>query len=435
AMLTRAVHSRWQLQEVLADFWHNHFNVDGSEDVVRSVLPDYDRNVIRSGQFGNFRSLLEDVVKHAAMMYYLDNRRNSTPNPNENYARELLELHTLGAVENYYGFVDPAEVPTNADGQPAGYVEADVLEMARLLTGFGVADGDDDAPDTGAFLFRSDWHDFGTKTIMGEIFAGSGESELGAVLDFLASHRGTAEYICWKLAIRLIGDSFSASSPLVQSAADVFQNHWQSPDQLTRVYRAMLDSTVFKQTWADKARRPIEIICSSLRAAGVDCDFELASAEPDAGQYGYMSNIRDAGQPPFNCEPPTGYEEDRAIWKGTGPLIMSWRAVSRMLRDVDSASGNDQYANLAAQTNTAGIPLTPNDITDYWLDRVLGDGYALSLSKRDVIVNFTRTHGEAANNDEGLQIDTENLDRDSRYQQLMRGIFMLVALLPERMIR
>ena len=436
--LTRMVHSRWQLREVLADFWHNHFNVDGSEDAVRSVLTSYDRDVIRTGLFGNFRNMLENVIKHAAMMYYLDNRRNSSPNPNENYARELLELHTLGAVENYYGFIPAAEVPSNSDGEPAGYVEEDVLEMARLLTGFGIAD-DNDFPagspqNNGQFLFRPDWHDNDPKTIMGQVIPATGQSELDTILDYLASHRGTAEYICWKLVVRLIGDSFSASSPLVQSAADVFQNNWQAGDQLTQVYQHLILSTEFQSTWADKARRPLEIVSSAMRAANVPFNFELNSADTDAGFNGFYWTFNRIGQLPHNCEPPTGYPEDRAIWKGSGPLIMSWRAISRMLRDMAS-QGSADYVNLAQLTNDAGIALTPSAIADFWLDRVLGPNHNVSAAKRIEMVGFLANNGNAPGDDQPLSINTGDTSEWSTYQKLMRGLFLLVALLPERMIR
>ncbi|NKI34300.1 DUF1800 domain-containing protein [Wenzhouxiangella sp. XN79A] len=432
--LTRMVHSRWQLREVLADFWHNHFNVDGGEEVVRSTLTSYDRDVIRPQIFGNFRVMLEGVVKHAAMMYYLDNRRNSTPNPNENYARELLELHTLGAVENYYGFVPPGQVPTNVDGEPAGYVEADVLETARLLTGFGVADGDDSAPDTGAFLFRSDWHDWTSKTILGRTYPGTGEQELSDLLDDLARHRGTAEYVCWKLAVRLIGDGFSASSPVVQAAADLFQAGWDQPDQLQQVYRALILSSEFQSTWSDKVKRPTEIIASALRAANAPYDFELNSAADNAGFPGFYWTWRLTGQLPFNCEPPTGYPEDAAFWKGSGPLVMSWRTVTRMLRDVASANA-PTWINFAERTNAAGIALTPDAIADYWLNRIQGAGHATSAAKRAELVAFLREQGNAAGNDQPLAIDTSNTAEWSTYQHLMRGLFTLIALLPERMAR
>ena len=432
--ITRMVHSRWQLREVLADFWHNHFNVDGNEDAVRSVMVHHDRDVIRPYIFGNFRAMLEAGVKSTAMMYYLDNRQNATPNPNENYARELLELHTLGAVENYFGFTPPDEVPLNVDGQPTGYVEADVLEMARLLTGFGVADGDDNAPDTGEFLFRSDWHDFGDKNVAGLNVVGNGEPELDVMLDYLAAHRGTAEFICWKLAVRLIGDGFSANSPVVQQAADVFQDNWQAGDQLELVYRSLIGSAEFASTWADKSKRPMEIIASALRAAGVDFTFEMRSAADDAGQFGFSFDIARAGQEPFAYGPPTGYPEDRAIWEGTGPLIMSWRAVSRMLRNTAGTSGS-QFADVAGITNNAGIALTPNTLVDFWAGRILGSAFALDAAKRNVMVAFVQAHGQAPGPDSPLGVDTGDTDVNSAYQRVVRGLVLQLVLLPDVMVR
>lgn len=436
--LTRAVHSRWQLREVLADFWHNHFNVDGGEDVARSVLTSYDRDAIRPHIFGNFRTMLEGVVKHAAMMYYLDNRRNSSPNPNENYARELLELHTLGAVNNYYGFISPNDVPTNTDGEPAGYVEADVLETARLLTGFGVADGDDDADDDGTFEFRRDWHDWEEKIIMGRSYlapeTNNEPPELTDLLDYLCQHRGTAEYVCWKLAVRLIGDGFTAQSSIVQAAADVFQDNWNAGNQLQQVYSTLILSNEFRTTWGDKIKRPTETIVSALRAANVPFDFELNSAADNAGTYGFRGDWDRTGQIAFSCEPPTGYAEDASFWKGSGPLVMSWRALTRMLRDTDSGTAPN-YVDLAGQTNAAGIPRTPNAIVDYWLDRVLGSGLTTSAAKRDELVGFVREQGGAPGDDQMIDVDTGNTSGGSTYQKLIRGLFVLITLLPERMIR
>jgi len=432
--LTRMVHSRWQLREILADFWHNHFHVDGNEDVVRSVMVHHDRDVIRPNLFGNFRVMLEAAVKSTAMLYYLDNRQNDTPNPNENYARELLELHTLGAVENYFGFTPPSQVPLNVDGQPQGYAEADVLEAARLLTGFGVADGDDNAPDTGEYLFRPDWHDFDAKTVVGLNVPGTGQSELDVLLDYLAAHRGTAEFVCWKLAVRLIGDSFSASSPVVQQAADLFQTQWQAADQLEQVYRLLLNSSEFFNTWGDKSKRPVEIITAALRAASADFVFEMTSPDDNAGTFGFLSDIGRAGQAPFDYEPPTGFPEDRAIWQGTGPLVMSWRAVTRMLRDTDASFGS-QFINAAEVTNQSGVALTPNAIVTFWIDRILSASFGLDAGKRAVMLDFVQTHGQAAGPDAPLGVNTGDTGSNSAYQRVLRGLVLQLALLPDLMIR
>jgi uncharacterized protein (DUF1800 family) len=431
--LTRMLHSQWQLREVLADFWHNHFNVDAEETGVRSTMTEYDRAVIRPFIFGNFRAMLEANARSTAMLFYLDNRVNSTPNPNENYGRELLELHTLGAVENYYGFIPPDQVPTNVDGQPAGYVEADVLEIARLLTGFGVNDGADDAPDTGTFLYRPERHDDGTKTVVGLEIPGSGESELAVVLDHLASHRGTAEFICWKLAVRLIGDGFNASDALIQSAADIFQDNWQESNQLELVYRSLILSQEFNTRWADKAKRPIETIMASLRAAGSSYTFEPRQRDDIplvADRNGLFNAFNDTGQALFVFEPPTGYPEDRGIWQGAGPLIQSWRAITRFIREDDA--DNVLFANVAETTNNL-LPLaerTPNLIVDFWLNRILG--FEIAAGKRDVMVNFVAQGGDP---DAEISADTDNITNDSDYQRRIRGLVELITMSPEYMSR
>lgn len=429
--LNRMTYSRWQLREVLADFWHNHFNVDGNEDVVRSLMTYYDRDIIRPYIFGNFRQMLEANARSTSMLYYLDNRVNSTPNPNENYARELLELHTLGAVENYFGFIPPEQVPLNPEGRPRGYVEADVLELARLLTGFGVADGDNNAPDTGAFLFRANRHDNGSKVVVGLTVPGTGESELPVILDYLASHRGTAEFICWKLAVRLIGDTFSASSPLVQQAANVFRNNWQAANQLELVYRTLILSNEFRTRWGDKAKRPVEIVIASLRAAGTDYTFQ-ANQRTDvpaaANRPGVFGAFNDAGQAIFDYEPPTGFPEDRGIWQGTGPLILSWRAITRFLRETNSGA---LYANVAEITNTLPpFARTPNLIVDFWLTRILG--FPITSGKRSIMVSFVAQGGDP---DAEITANTSDTNNNSDYQRRIRGLVELITMSPEFMMR
>jgi uncharacterized protein (DUF1800 family) len=431
--LTRMLHSQWQLREMLADFWHNHFNVDGRETGVRSTMTQYDRDVVRPFIFGNFRAMLEANARSTAMLFYLDNRVNSTPNPNENYGRELLELHTLGAVENYYGFIPPAQVPNNGDGQPSGYVEEDVLELARLLTGFGVNDGENSAPNTGTFLFRPERHDDGVKTVVGLDIQGTGESELGVVLDHLASHRGTAEFICWKLAVRLIGDSFSASDTLIQQAATVFQDNWQANNQLELVYRTLILSNEFKTRWTDKAKRPVEVVIAAMRAAESSYTFQPRQRTDvvlAADRNGLLSLFNDTGQALFVYEPPTGYPEDRGIWQGAGPLIQSWRAITRFFREDDD--DNNLYANVAETTNAMLAPAlrTPNDIVDAWLDRIYG--FTIPAAKRNAMVGLV-----AQGADPALEItaDTTNTTNNSDYQRRIRGLVELITMSPEFMTR
>jgi hypothetical protein len=155
--LLRATYSKWQLREVMYDFWFNHFNIYGQEFPAESMMPEYDRQ-LRLNIFGKFEDMLLANARTSSMLYYLDNYANTWPRPNENYAREVMELHTLGAVENYYGTIDPGDVGTNSKGERAGYTEIDVFQLAKALTGWGVSDGRSDAPDTGEFLFQVPQH-------------------------------------------------------------------------------------------------------------------------------------------------------------------------------------------------------------------------------------------------------------------------------------
>jgi len=170
ATFLRAVYSKKQLVEVLADFWHNHFNVYFWQDDGVPLLASYNRDVLRAHMLGNFRQMLEAVATHPSMLYYLNQNNSSDAGPNENFARELFELHTLGA-ENYLGVQDPNLVPKDASGLAAGYVDNDVYEAARAFTGWRVDDDiyeyEDGVEKTGRFLYYKPWHDRFNKLILG----------------------------------------------------------------------------------------------------------------------------------------------------------------------------------------------------------------------------------------------------------------------------
>lgn len=328
-VLLRGAYSQWQLREILADFWHNHFHVFGIlYNETRGYMPSYDRD-IRQHMFGNFFDMLLNNTRNAAMLFYLDNYRNSWPNPNENYAREVLELHTLGAVENYYGAIAPVTVPDNAFGQRAGYTEIDVFQFARALTGWGVADGDDGAPDTGEFLFRPsrhyDYSDGPIRVMDITINSDGGENDVIQILQYLADHFGTARFIASKLCQRLVGDEVSPA--LVDTIANEFYNRRADSDQLREVYRAILMSSEFQNAWGGKARRPLETVLRAWRAA--DVDFTPVDSNGISG--GILGRLEQAGQRPWDIEPPTGFPDFKEFWQGSGTLIGSWRAVTYML--------------------------------------------------------------------------------------------------------
>jgi uncharacterized protein (DUF1800 family) len=355
AVLLRAVYSRRQLAEVMADFWHNHFNVYGFHFYVGPVFPHYDRDVIRAHSLGNFREFIEAMTTSPAMLFYLDNIFNSADGPNENFARELLELHTLGE-ENYYGAIPSSEVPTYQDGVPMGYTDEDVRELARCLTGLSLD------VDNGEFLYRWYWHDNGPKQVLGISIPPYQPplEDVRNVFDLLARHPGVANFVCAKLCRRLIGDD--PPSTVVDAAAAVFLNTVDEPDQLRRVVRTILLSDEFAGTWGDKVRRPFELVTGAVRAMGPD--FNLPLDEIFSRYYFYL--LYTTGNLPYTWAPPTGFPDRKEVWLTTNALVTSWRLINLLVGvDIEGWRPCDPLAATPGHIDTAA------GLADYWIDRSL----------------------------------------------------------------
>jgi len=288
ARVIRAVHGRNQLQEVMVDFWFNHFNVYIADGFARPSTPSYERDAIRPHALGRFRDLLGATAQHSAMVYYLDNYLNTVARSagggrivggiNENYGRELMELHTVG--------VD------------AGYSQADVVDAARCFTGWGI----DNLRASGQFVYRAGNHDTGAKSVFGlALPAGGGKEDGERLLDHLARHSATARFVSRKLAQRLVADEPAAS--IVDRAAQTFL---ATDGDIAEVVKAIVGSTEF---WAEvflpaKPKTPVELAFSALRAA----DAEVTTGRGVAGELQAM------GQPLFACVPPTGYSNRGDDW-------------------------------------------------------------------------------------------------------------------------
>ncbi|HZX40859.1 MAG TPA: DUF1800 domain-containing protein, partial [Myxococcaceae bacterium] len=295
ARLIRATESRRQLQEQLVDFWFNHFNVSADKGAIRWMVSPYEREAIRPKIFGSFRNLLGAVAHHPAMLFYLDNwasTREGFSGPkrgrlglNENYARELLELHTLGV-----------------DG---GYTQEDVREVARCFTGWGIRKPNED----GSFEFHPMAHDRGSKRALGtEIPAGGGMEDGERVLDLLAVHPSTARFIARKLAQKFVMDS--PPPALVERVAQVFL---RTGGDLTATYRAVFESPEF---WSDAARgskvkTPLEFTVSAVRVLG----------GTTAGDVPMVQALNRMGQPLYRAQPPTGWPEVSQPWVNPGALV------------------------------------------------------------------------------------------------------------------
>jgi uncharacterized protein (DUF1800 family) len=301
AKLVRAIGSERQLQEVMADFWFNHFNVFAGKENEAALLPAYEQE-IRERALGRFGDLLAATAHSPAMLVYLDNWRSSTPLPqggagsgqaalrnpnpglNESYARELLELHTLGV----YG----------------GYTQQDIVEVARCFTGWTVAEPQRDP----RYVFRAGMHDPGPKLVLGREIAAGGEDDGKAVLDLLAHHPSTARHISRKLVQRFVSDD--PPEALVQRAADTFSS---TGGDVRSVLRTIFESPELwsRRALRAKVRSPLELVAGSVRALGARIEDPMALARA----------VARIGQPLFAAQPPTGYPDDAAGWLSSDALL------------------------------------------------------------------------------------------------------------------
>ncbi|MBX7184834.1 MAG: DUF1800 domain-containing protein [Vicinamibacteria bacterium] len=290
AKLVRAVMGANQLQEVLVDFWFNHFNVNLQHKFVRESIISYERDAIRPHVLGRFPDLLAATARHPAMLFYLDNylsKKNTMSDGkvvrglNENYGRELLELHTLGV--------------------SAGYTQAHVVDAARCFTGWTI----DDLKTSGRFVFKPADHDPLSKSVFGlELPKGGGIEDGEKLLRYLGTHPATARFVCRKLATRFVSDDPPKS--LVDQCAQTFVS---TGGDLREVTRTLFTSAEFWAAMATpKLRTPIEYVAASLRATGA----RVESAEP-----GLNWHFDRMGMRPYFCTPPTGWSDRGRDWRSS----------------------------------------------------------------------------------------------------------------------
>ena len=380
--ILRAVSSERQLQEVMVDFWQNHFNVFAGKAAVRWYIPSYERDVLRKYALGNFKDLLTATAESPAMLFYLDNFQSVSPNAqpqrpnangglnarmqeqilrtgqipprmrdrlrqrgitdaqidqrlkqmrtdpkpqqqkkaqqrgiNENYARELMELHTLGV-----------------DG---GYTQKDIVEVAKAFTGWTIADpqgyrksaakmiqGDEDkrldrlqriagVPDdvnSGQFYFNDRWHEKGPKYVLGQKIDEGGMKDGLKVIDILVNSPATAKFIAKKLAVKFVSDNPSAA--LVDHVADAF--HKSGGDIKTTLKALFSDKEFFApENYKAKIKTPFELAVSSVRALGADTN----------GSPAFLAMLNKLGEVPYGYQAPTGYPDQAEDWVNTGALL------------------------------------------------------------------------------------------------------------------
>jgi hypothetical protein len=289
ATLLRAFYSRRQLFELVADFWSNHFNIyHYGKECEWFKTPD-DRDVVRRFALGSFGDLLMASAKSPAMLLYLDNAASTKAGPNENYARELMELHTLGV--------------------GAGYTQQDVQEVARSFTGWTIYPN---GPLRGQFRFDPSRHDDRARLVLGNSLpAGLGIGHGERVLEILAAHPATATHLATKLCTRFVADSPPAS--VVAAAAQTFT---ASGGDLRAVVRTILTSSEFAAAADQKLRRPFELMAAAVRA--------LDAVVGTRGLRTLTGSLSLLGQLPFNWSPPNGYPDASGAWASTGGMLSRW---------------------------------------------------------------------------------------------------------------
>jgi uncharacterized protein (DUF1800 family) len=364
AKVTRAIYSQRQLQQIMDDFWFNHFNVFAGKGDDRWLLTSYERDVIQPHTLGKFKDLLTATAKSPAMLFYLDNFLSADPRAaqraaaeramrqqarwgrygqpfpprapqgqqqkknerglNENYGRELMELHTLGV-----------------DG---GYTQKDVTEVARCFTGWSIEKPKQDA----TFKFDERVHDPDPKIVLGKKIHAGGMRDGEEVIDLLVHHPSTAKFISTKLARRFVSDN--PPPALVARMAHTFQS---SDGDIRAVMKTMIDSPEFwsRDAYRAKVKTPFELVVSTARALGTDVDTPMPLVQ-------WTGRI---GEPLYQCQPPTGYSDKADAWVNTGALLnrlnyslaLAGNKVRGSRSDTGSLLGMDSSADATAALDRA----------------------------------------------------------------------------------
>jgi uncharacterized protein (DUF1800 family) len=355
AAVIRAVYSRRQLQEVMVDFWSDHFNVSQLKGDSAFFKTADDEAVIRRHALGKFRNLLQASAKSPAMLLYLDNTRNTKSTVNENYGRELMELHTLGV--------------------HGGYTQRDVQEVAHCFTGWSIQD--ERTWWHGEFVYHPDQHDDGARHVLGvDLPAGLGQKHGERVLEILADHPSTAHFVARKLCRRFVADQGAIPSALVERLAQTFR---QTDGDIRQVLGALFRSAEFRGGAGRKLKRPFDFVVSALRVLNADTD----------GQ-GVLPHLHRMGHAPYQWAMPNGYPDRLEAWLPS--LLGRWNFAAALasgqvpgtavdLEELIRTAGAERAPAQATALQTAILGRVEPRLTTRLVSDFLGAGHPEGLAQ------------------------------------------------------
>lgn len=333
--ILRAVYSPNQLLEQMDWFWMNHFNLSSRKENLRAMLGDFEESAIRPHALGRFRDLLRATLLHPAMLRYLDNEHNAANKINENYARELMELHTMGV--------------------NSSYTQLDVQELARVLTGLGVRIGAEPGrlaqqPGFGRMgltEFNPRRHDFGDKTLLGQIIRGRGIAELDQVLMILTRHPDTARFVSRKIAQYFVSDT--PSDALVNAMA---QRFLQTDGDIPAVLKQMFETQEFVASLGQKFKDPVHYVVSALRLN--DAELPIVNAGP------VLNWLNQLGQLPNGHQTPDGYAMNASAWNSAAQMTARFDVAKLIARGAPGLFSVNDTDMSAARINLAKNPYAKN---------------------------------------------------------------------------
>lgn len=350
--MLHAIYGQNQLKEQIVWFWLNHFSVYGAKGRVRWVAADYVQNTIRPHALGKFRDLVMATLQSPAMLEFLDNAQNAKGHVNENYARELMELHTLGV--------------------GSGYTQQDVQQLALILTGSGVAPlrepmrrprAEEGFVRTGLFEFNPRRHDFSDKVLLGKTIKGSGFGEVEQAVDLITRQPACAKFISRKLAAYFVADD--PPPALVDRMARTFQ---RSDGDIAEVLRTMLESRELASSYGKKFKDPMQFVVSSVRVA--------YDGKPIANAKPLLNWLNQLGEPVFGRLTPDGWPLDATGWSSSGQMAKRFEIAGAI------GTGNNRLLTPEGQPRTGGdFPMLTTRLYYDTFDPYLGTSTRDALAK------------------------------------------------------